>query len=157
MQGSAGSDHMGADWTSPSTEVNTYTHTYTQAQACSCTPGPSSTSWPCNQNPGLGPRCLLVEYDPGLQLKAAPARSTLQAPHASSLTFCVCVPWGQLQVAAGPLRSLCFLPLQGSSRLSIHTADQGHLEPQPSHPPESLDHCRGSGLGRTSGWRSGRL
>lgn len=41
MQGSAGLDHMGADWTSPSTEVNTHTHrlaathahTHKQAQA----------------------------------------------------------------------------------------------------------------------------
>ena len=27
MQGSVGLDHMGADWTSPSTEVNTHRHT----------------------------------------------------------------------------------------------------------------------------------
>lgn len=120
MQGSAGLDHMGADWTS--TEVNihrhtdllphTHIHTHRPRQACSCTPSPSSTSRPCNQSPGLGPRCLLVEYDPGLQLKAAPTRSALQARHASSLALCVRAPWGQLLVAAGPLRLLCFLPPQ---------------------------------------------
>ena len=169
MQGSAGLDHMVADWTSPSTEVNTHTHTdllpHTHIhttrprQACSCTAGPS-TSQPCNQSPGPGPRRLLVEYDPGLQLKAAPACSTLQASHASSLALYVRVPWGQLLVAAGPLRFLCFLPLQGSSRpdgRSIYTANQGHSESWPSHPPESLGHCQGAGPGLTSGWHSGHL